>query len=115
MMENFGAFGGVIYMALVILMIIAQWKIYEKAGEPGWACIIPIYQAIVLLRIVGKPWWWLFLLIFLPFIFVIWTANLLSKSFGHGVGFTLGLLFLPFIFFPILGLGDSTYQGAAGK
>mgnify|MGYP000920907785 CR=1 FL=1 len=106
----------VIYLALIALMIVSMWKIYTKAGKPGWACIIPIYNIIVLLEIVGKPWWWL-LLMLLPFvniIFAIWMLNLLSKSYGHGVGFTLGLLFLSFIFIPILGLGESKYVGPAG-
>lgn len=110
-----GAFIGILYLAFVILMIVSMWKIFEKAGKPGWACIIPIYSTIVLLEIVGKPWWWLFLIMFLPFIFGIWTINLLSKSFGKGIGFTLGLIFLCFIFIPLLGLGDAQYQGSAGK
>ncbi|HOW39707.1 MAG TPA: DUF5684 domain-containing protein [Bacteroidales bacterium] len=107
----------VIYVALFVLMIVSMWKIFTKAGKPGWACIIPIYNIIVLLEIVGKPWWWL-LLMLLPvvnFVLLIWVLNLLSKSYGHEVGFTLGLIFLSFIFIPILGLGESKYVGPAGK
>lgn len=107
---------GLLYVAFLLLMIISGWKIYEKANQPGWASIIPIYNALVLLKIVGKPWWWLLLMI-IPIVGIIWgvwTINLLSKSFGKGVGFTLGLLFLPFIFWPLLGLGDAQYQGPAG-
>ncbi len=99
-----------------IFGIIVQWKIYTKADKPGWACIIPIYNIIVLLEIIGKPIWWIFLLIF-PLtapIFAIWMTNLLSKSFGKGVGFTLGLLFLPIIFYPILAFGSAKYEGPAG-
>ena len=106
-----------IYLVIIILMIISMWKIFTKAGKPGWACIIPIYNIIVLLQIIGKPWWWL-LLFCIPIVnivFVIWMTNLLSKSFGKEVGFTLGLIFLSFIFYPILGLGDSKYNGPAGK
>ena len=106
----------ILYLALIVLMIFSMWKIYTKAGKPGWACIIPIYNIIVLLEIVGKPWWW-FLLMLIPFVNIvlaIWMLNLLSKSFGHDVGFTLGLLFLGFIFIPILGLGESKYVGPAG-
>ncbi len=106
----------ILYLALIVLMIVSMWKIYTKAGKPGWACIIPIYNIIVLLEIVGKPWWW-FLLMLLPFVNIvlaIWMLNLLSKSFGHDVGFTLGILFLSFIFIPILGLGESKYVGPAG-
>lgn len=106
----------IIYLAIIVLMIVSSWKIYEKAGQPGWACIIPIYNIIVLLRIVGKPWWWL-LLFCIPivnFIFLIWMFNLLSKSFGKTEGFTIGLIFLGFIFIPILGLGEAQYVGPAG-
>ena len=107
----------VVYVALIVLMIVSMWKIFTKAGKPGWACIIPIYNIIVLLEIVGKPWWWLLLMLipFVNFVLAIWMLNLLSKSFGHEVGFTLGLLFLGFIFFPILGLGESKYIGPAGQ
>jgi len=104
-------------LGLIVLMVVSAWKTYEKANQPGWACIIPIYSTIVMLEIIGKPWWWLLLLIFLPglnIIWAIWMLNLLSKSFGKGTGFTLGLIFLPFIFYPILGLGDVEYQGPAG-
>jgi hypothetical protein len=107
----------IIGLALMVLMIISNWKIYTKAGKPGWACLIPIYNIIVLLEIVGKPWWWLLLMLipFVNIIYAIWMLNLLSKSFGHGTGFTLGLLFLSIIFYPILGLGSSIYVGPAGK
>lgn len=99
-----------------ILMIISSWKIFEKAGYPGWASLIPFYNTFVLLDIIGKPWWWFFLLIipFVNIIFSIWMMNLLSKSFGKDEGFTLGLLFIPFVFYPILGLGDAEYRGPAG-
>ena len=49
-------------LAFAVVMIAAMWRIFEKAGEPGWACIIPIYSTIVLLKIVGKPWWWLLII-----------------------------------------------------
>ena len=106
----------ILYVAIFVLMIVSMWKIFTKAGKPGWACIIPIYNIIVLLEIVGKPWWWLLLMLIpiVNMVFAIWMLNLLSKSFGHEVGFTLGLLFLGFIFFPILGLGESKYIGPAG-
>ena len=107
----------VVYLAVIILVIVSMWKIFEKAGKPGWACIIPIYNMIVLLEIVGKPWWWL-LLYLIPvvnLVILIWVFNLLSKSFGKTEGFTIGLILLGFIFFPILGLGDAQYVGPAGK
>ncbi len=107
----------IIYVAIIVLLIAAQWKIYTKANKPGWACIIPIYNIIVLLEIIGKPWWWLLLMLIpgVNIIFAIWMANLLSKSFGKNEGFTVGLILLPFIFYPILGFGDASYVGPAGE
>jgi hypothetical protein len=98
-------------------MIVAQWKVYQKAGQPGWASIIPIYNIIVLLKIVGKPWWWIFLLLvpFLNLVIIIWVYNLLSKSFGKSEGFTVGLILLPIIFYPILAWGDAKYLGPQSK
>jgi len=121
-MEHFMALGGVSFLMgamliPVLLIVIAQWRIYEKAGQPGWACLIPFYNFYVLLKIVGKPGWWL-LWMFVPianFVVGIWVTNLLSKSFGKDVGFTLGLIFLPIIFYPILGFGNAEYKGEAGK
>jgi len=105
----------VIELALGILLIVALWKVFTKAGKPGWACIIPIYSAYVLLKIVGRPGWWLILL-FIPFVnFIIWIIVSLdvAKSFGKGAGFGVGLIFLSFIFYPILAFGDATYKGPA--
>ena len=52
----------VVYFAILILMIVSLWKVFTKAGQPGWACIVPIYNVIVLLKIAGKPLWWILLL-----------------------------------------------------
>ena len=106
----------IVYFAIIALMIVAQWKIYTKAGKEGWICLIPIYNIIVLLEIVGKPWWWqfLFMIPIANFVFMVWMTNLLSKSFGQSEGFTVGLLLLPIVFFPILGFGDYKYNGPAG-
>jgi len=104
------------FLIIGLIVIISHWKIYSKAGKPGWAAIIPIYNVIVMLEIVGKPVWWIILLL-IPgpnVIFMIWTINLLSKSFGRGEGFTIGLLFLPFIFYPVLAFGNYSYLGPAG-
>jgi len=104
------------FFIISIIVIIGQWKVYTKAGKPGWASIIPIYNLIVLLEIAGKPIWWIFLLLIpcVNFIFIIWTTNLVSKSFGQSEGFTVGLLLLGFIFWPILGFGNYQYLGPAG-
>jgi len=104
-------------IAIALVLIIAQWKIYQKAGKPGWASIIPIYSTIVLLEIVGKPWWWILLMLIpiVNIILAIWVINLLSKSFGKDVGFTIGLILLSIVFYPILGFGSAQYKGPAGK
>jgi hypothetical protein len=117
-MDNSELFGGIgfFYLLILVIYIAGMWRIFEKAGKPGWAAIIPIYNIIVLLEIVGKPWWW-FLLLFVPIVNIvigIMMTNLLSKSFGQGVGFTIGLIFLGFIFYPMLGFGNYEYAGPAG-
>lgn len=103
------------FLIIWVIMIIANWKIFTKAGKPGWAAIIPIYNVIVLLEIVGKPVWWvvLFLIPCVNIVFAVWTINLLSKSFGQSEGFTVGLLLLGVVFFPILAFGNYQYLGPA--
>jgi len=115
-MEDFFVVFVLFYLAIIILMIASIWTIFSKAGKPGWAAIIPIYNVIVLLEIVGKPWWWLllFLIPFANIVFLIIVIHKLSLSFGHEVGFTLGLIFLGIIFYPILGFGSSKYIGPGG-
>ncbi len=102
---------------ITVFYLYVYWRIFEKAGKPGWASLIPIYNTIVMLEIIGKPWWWLllFLVPFVNIIIAVWMYNLLSLSFGKGSGFTLGLIFLSFIFFPILAFSNAEYVGPAGK
>lgn len=107
------AFGFIVF----VIIIAAVWRIFQKADKPGWACIIPVYNIIILLEIVGKPWWWILIILFVPIgniVLFIWSLNLLSLSFGKNQGFTVGLYFLPFIFFPILGFSNAEYKGPAG-
>ena len=113
---GFGIVGALVYIGIIVLLIAAQWKIFTKAGKPGWAAIIPIYNVIVLLEIVGKPIWWiiLFLIPFVNIVIIIIVLHQLSLSFGKDVGFTIGLILLGIIFFPILGFGDSQYIGPGG-
>lgn len=103
----------IIWLAVVVLMIAALWKVFEKAGEPGWAAIVPIYNLYVMLKIAGRPGWWilLFLIPFVNFIIAIVVAFDVSKRFGKGAGFAIGLILLPFIFYPLLAWGDARYQG----
>jgi Family of unknown function (DUF5684) len=99
--------------AIFAVMAASMWKVFAKAGQPGWAALVPVYNIVVLLKIVDKPLWWIAL-------FCLPGANLyamvkimfgLAKSFGKGTGFGLGLLFLGFIFFPMLGFGSAQYAG----
>ena len=107
---------GLIVLAIVVFMIAAMWKIFEKAGQPGWAAIVPIYNMVVLLQIVGKPGWWVILMLipFVNYVFIVWTYNMLSKSFGKDEGFTVGLVLLGIVFLPILGFGSAVYLGPYG-
>lgn len=103
-------------LAIIVVLIVAMWKVFEKAGQEGWKAIIPIYNMYVLLKIVGKPGWWLilFLIPIVNYVFIIWTYNMLSKSFGKDEAFTVGLVLLGFVFLPILGFGSAQYLGPYG-
>jgi hypothetical protein len=107
--------GGVIGLVIGIVELIAMWKIFTKAGKPGWAVLIPIYNLYVMLEIVGRPWWYL-LLFLVPLVNVVIAIILvfdLAKSFGKGAGFGIGLLLLGPIFIIILGFGKAQYVGPA--
>ena len=99
-------------LAVVVLVIASLWKLFTKAGEPGWAAIVPIYNAIVLLKIAGKPIWWiiLFLIPLVNFIVAILVVVSLARNFGKGTGFAIGMILLPIIFYPILAFGDAQYR-----
>ncbi len=100
-------------LAILIVVIAGLWKVFVKAGHPGWAAIIPIYNVYILLKIAGRPGWWL-LLVLVPvvsFVIAIFVAIDIAKAFGRSAGFGVGLAFLGPIFYPILGFGDSTYRG----
>lgn len=100
-------------LALAIVMLVAMWKIFVKAGKPGWACIVPFYSQYCLFDIaMGNGW--LFLLSFVPcvnFVMTIICYLKLAKAFGKGTGFGLGLIFLGPIFTMILGFGKAEYIG----
>lgn len=116
MEDLFGAIGGgicgLLYVALIVVLIAAMWKVFEKAGQPGWTAIVPVLNALVLFRIAGRPWWWL-LLALIPIVNVIIAVIVsidLAKSFGKDTLYGLGLAFLSPIFYPMLGFGDAEYQ-----
>lgn len=110
----------IVFSVLVmIFMIVAVWFLFEKAGQPGWAAIIPIFNILVLLRVAGKPWWWVFgiLLGFIPWVgsilVLLWSIFIyhgVSKNFGKEVGFTVGLVLASVVFIPILAFGKSVYK-----
>jgi hypothetical protein len=105
------------WFVFAILMIAALWKVFTKAGQPGWAAIVPILNTYFLCKIAGRPGWWV-ILMFIPFVnLIIWIILCIdvAKSFGKGVGFGIGLLLLPIIFFPILGFGTARYQGPSAS
>lgn len=99
----------IVELGLAVLTVAGIWKTFEKAGEPGWAAIVPIYNTIVMLKIADKPIWWI-VLMFIPcvgiFVFIPVSISI-AQRFGKGVGFGLGLFFLPFVFYPILGFSKS--------
>ncbi len=110
-----GGVFGIVWLVLALLMIIGLWKVFTKAGQPGWMAIIPILNLYILCKIAGRPGWWL-LLMLIPLVnFIIWIILSLdlAKSFGKGAGFGIGIAILSFIFVPILGFSDAQYSGSA--
>lgn len=103
----------VITLLIFVAWIAGMWKVFEKAGQPGWAAIVPIYNLIILLQIVGKPIWWIVLML-IPIVnlvvFIIISMEV-AVCFGKSKGWGVGLLFfLGFIGYPLLGFGDATYK-----
>ena len=143
---GFGFCAMVIGFIVVVILVVTNWRIYTKAGQPGWASIVPIYNLFVMMDIIRKPRSWAVIILALgvfgsmltamqpaagsdqdpnliisliqivvSFVSIYYSVRLLrelARVFGQGVGFTLGLLFLPFIFYPILAFGGSQYQPA---
>jgi len=112
--DGTGVLFSLILLAAMVFLIASFWKVFTKAGQPGWASIIPIYNAIVWLRIAGRPGWW-FILLLIPivgFVIAIVVSIDFAKKFGKGAGFAMGLVFLGFIFYPILAWGSAQYGGA---
>lgn len=107
----------IIGIAWSVLVIAGWWKVFVKAGEPGWAAIIPFYNIYVMLRIVGRPGWMLigFFIPILNVIFYVILMGNIAKSFGKGVGFVLGLIFLNPLFAMILGFGQAKYVGPTAE
>ena len=107
----------VISLIICIPAFIALWKVFTKAGQAGWKIFIPIYDIYILCKIADGNGW-KFLLLCIPFVNIVYTVILnirLAKSFGKGVGFGIGLLFLEYIFIMILGFGSAQYIGPRGN
>lgn len=108
-----GALFLLVAFAMMVLVIASVWKVFSKAGQPGWAAIVPIYNTYVMLKIGGNPGWYLLLLL-IPVVNLIISIKMfidVAKAFGQGLGMGLGLWLLPVIFFPVLGFGDYSYVG----
>jgi len=109
-----GGFAFLIALVISVFVIAVMWRVFIKAGHPGWGVLIPFYNVVLMLRIAGKPGWWL-IFFFIPVINlvvqIVMTIDI-AKNFGKGGWFAAGLIFLPIIFFPILAFGDSVYIGA---
>lgn len=111
---------GIVYLAVVVLFLASMWKLFTKAGKAGWAAIVPIYNSLMQLEIIGRPWWWL-LLMLVP-ILNIWIAIVIcldfAKAYGKSTGYGVFLILLPFVAFPMLAFSkDTKYVGpvAAGN
>jgi hypothetical protein len=104
----------IVYLVVIVFEIAAMWRVFTKAGQPGWGAIIPIYNIYLLCKIAGKAGWWviLFIIPVVNLIAAIIVYHSISKAFGKGTGFTVGLVLLGFIFIPILGFGSAQYRGA---
>lgn len=104
----------IVALAIAVVMVVSMWRILTKGGQPGWAILIPIYNAYVMLKIAGKPGWWLILL-FVPVVNIVigvMAVASLSANFGKGAGFVVGLIVLPSVFYPVLAFGRAQYQVA---
>ena len=119
-MENTVQVGGggstvllLVWLAIVVFLLAAMWKVFTKAGQPGWGSLIPFYNIYLLMIIAGKPGWWL-VLMFVPvvnLVIAIIASIGVAQNFGKGGGFAAGLILLPIVFYPILAFGRAQYQG----
>jgi hypothetical protein len=104
-----------IYLAIIVVSIVALWRVFAKAGLPGWGALVPFYNLYLLLKLAGRPGWMLilFLIPIVNLVIAVIVSLDVASNFGQGTGFGIGLFFLPFIFYPVLGFGAATYQVAA--
>lgn len=106
----------VLMLAMVVAIIASLWKVFEKAGQPGWAAIVPFYNVYILTCEIAKKEILWFILFFIPlanFVAAVVVSIEVAKKFGKSELFGVGLAFLGFIFYPMLGFGDAQYQGSS--
>ena len=99
----------IVQLAIVVFLVVCWWKIFTKAGQPGWFCLIPVFNVMVMLQIAGKPMWWV-VGFFIPIVNLVVAIMMfigLAEKFGKGAGFGIGLTFLGIVFVPILAFGDA--------
>lgn len=114
-----GVIAGILWLAAsIVLITVSLWLIFRKAGQPGWAALLPVYNLVVLVRVAGRPVWW-FLMLLVPFIQwpLIWIVVLidLARRFGKGPLFGVGMAFFGLIFFPVLAFSRASYQPSVAK
>jgi len=117
MMAGLGIMSFLPIIALIVFQAVCYWKIFEKAGRPGWQGIIPIANMYFLTELVGKPLWWFIVILLVPcanIVFIILLNIELAKAFGKTTGFGIGLTLIGIVFLPILAFGDARYVGPAG-
>ncbi|MFD8498665.1 DUF5684 domain-containing protein [Amycolatopsis sp. NPDC059657] len=116
---NWGALIGVslFSLAVSVFFIFVGWKVFAKAGQPGWAVLIPFYNTYIMLKIAGRPGWWLVLYI-VPFVNLVIAIIVMldvAKSFGKDTVFAIfGLILFPFVGMPMLAFGSAQYIGPGG-
>ena len=101
-----------IFYPILLLLAISLWRLFEKAGQNGWAALIPFYNIFIFLRIIGKPWWW-FVLFFIPclgFIWILWGWICMARRFGKSGLYGVAIVCLSFVFIPLLAFGKAEYQ-----
>lgn len=115
-MDTIGMILLFVVFAVVAFTIVGYWKVFEKAGQPGWAIFVPFYNYYIMTKIAGKPGWWTVLccIPYVNFIFIIILTIAMVKKFGKSTAYGLGMVFLSPIFIPMLGFGDAQYEGAEG-
>ncbi|HEY6527142.1 MAG TPA: DUF5684 domain-containing protein [Cellvibrionaceae bacterium] len=99
-------------LLIVVLVVVSLWKVFEKAGQPGWAALIPIYNIIVMIQVAKRPLWW-FLLLLIPLVGMVIAVIIMvdiAKAFGKSTLFGVGLAIFGFIFLPILAFSDAEYH-----